>query len=115
MQNLNFSLKLKFLWCKVLDETLQILVLIVRNVSHLCCRLMLHHGTATCCVSTWLHADGAAFPLGGEGEMAVHYGAGDLVTNHPPSGTQTSHTGLWRPDGLFEHGQALVDTLALLT
>lgn len=91
------------------------MVLIVRNIAHLCCLLMLHHGVATCCVSTWLHADRAALPSGGEGEMAVRYGTGDLVTNHLPSGTQTSHTGLWRPDGLVEHGQTLVHTLALLT
>lgn len=65
--------------------------------------------------STWLHADRAALPRGGEREMAVRYGTSDLITDHPPSGTQTSHTGLWRPDGLVEHGQALVHALALLT
>lgn len=76
---------------------------------------MLHHGSATCCVSTWLHADGAAFPRRREGEMAVHWRTSDLIANHPPSGAQTSHAGLWRPDGLVEHGQGLVHTLALLT
>lgn len=76
---------------------------------------MLHHGSVTCCVSTWLHAGGAAFPNGGEGEVTVHLGASDLVTNHSPSGTETSRAGLRRPHGLVEHGQALVHTLALLT
>lgn len=76
---------------------------------------MLHHGSVTCCVSTWLHAGGAAFPNGSEGEVTVHLRTSDLVTNHSPSSAETSHAGLWGPDGLVEHGQALVHTLALLT
>lgn len=76
---------------------------------------MLYHGCVTCCVSTWLHADRAALARRGEGEMTVYFGTGALITNHPPSGTQTSHTGLWGPDGLVKHGQTLVHTLALLT
>ena len=65
--------------------------------------------------STWLRADGAALPRRREREVAVRYGTGDLVTDHPPSGAQTCDTGLWRPHGLVEHGQALVHALALLT
>lgn len=76
---------------------------------------MLHHGSVTCCVSTWLHAGGAAFPNGSEGEVTVHLRTSDLVTNHSSSSAETSHAGLWGPDGLVEHGQALVHTLALLT
>lgn len=76
---------------------------------------MLHHGFVICFVSTWLHADGTAFPKRSEGEMTVHLGTSDLVTNHSPSSAETSHAGLWRPDSLVEHGQALVHTLALLT
>lgn len=81
------------------------------SVASVCCTMALH----MLCVSTWLHADRAALPGGGEGEVAVHFRTGDLVTNHPPSGAQTSHTGLWRPDGLVEHSQTLVHALALLT
>lgn len=76
---------------------------------------MLHHGSATCCVSTWLHAGGAAFPNSSKGEMTVHLGTSDRVTNHTPSGAETGHAGRWRPDGLVKHGQALVHTVALLT
>lgn len=76
---------------------------------------MLHHGSVTCCVSTWLHADGAAFPNGSEGEMTDHLGTSDVVTNHSPSSAETGHAGFGGPDGLVEHGQALVHTLALLT
>lgn len=76
---------------------------------------MLHHGSVTCCVSTWLRADGAAFPNGGEGKMTVHLGTSDLVANHSPSSAETGRARLWRPDGLVEHGQALVHALALLT
>lgn len=76
---------------------------------------MLHHGSVTCWVSTWLHAGGAAFPNRSQRKMTVHLGTSDLVTNHTPSGAETGHAGLWRPDGLVEHCQALVHTVALLT
>lgn len=71
--------------------------------------------TITHVVSTWLRADGAAPPGRGQGEVAVRCGTDDRVTDNTALCTQTSHTGLRGPDGLVEHGQALVLALAPLT
>lgn len=80
-----------------------------------CFLQMPHHGALTCCVSTWLHADGAAAAGGGGGGRAVHCGTAHLVTHHPSFAAQTRHTGRRRPDGQVEHGHPVVHTVPLLT
>lgn len=68
------------------------------------------HSSFTC-----LHADGAALPRRGKGEVAVDCGTADLLANHLTSSTHAGDAGLWGPHGLVKHAQALEQAPALLT